>query len=151
MNTENNFKNSYLRVGYERNIEEKYIHRLNYIRDTIKKKSLDWGCPEHILYFFRKLMLTYLGKNGSLQKGQLYTLFLSNKSSWYRVKQEATENITFRIKDGRTMAMTNGIQMKTNNEWKRELQDHLLKNLYPKIDGPATNFCNTWTILFMQT
>ena len=29
------------------------------------------------------------------------------------------------------------------NKWKREFQDHLLKNLYPKIDDPATTFCNT--------
>ena len=28
-------------------------------------------------------------------------------------------------------------------EWKREFQIHLLKNLYPKMDGPATTFCNT--------
>ena len=37
-----------------------------------------------------------------------------------KVKAQVNENITFRMKGGRTMALTNGIQLKTN--WKRSFR-----------------------------
>ena len=52
------------------------------------------------------------------------------------LKPQENENITFRTKGGRTMALRKGIWMK------REFQDHLIY---------AMTFCNTWTILFKLT
>ena len=44
------------------------------------------------------------------------SLLIKGKVKGATVKQEVTENVTFRMKDGRTMAMTNGIRMKTNEK-----------------------------------
>ena len=50
------------------------------------------------------------------------------------IKAQVNENITFRMKGG------SGEWHSNENKWKREFQDHLLKNLYPKIGGPTTTF-----------
>ena len=47
------------------------------------------------------------------------------------------ENITFRMLDGRTMAMRNGIRMK------KGVSGPSTQESLSKIDGPATTFCNT--------
>ena len=84
------------------------------------------------------------------------SMFKYNRATFFSSYKDlfltkAASNIEYHLWNERRYVNGSDERHSNENEWKREFQDHLLKNLYPKIDGPATTFCNTWTILFMQT